>query len=326
MIGRRQFITLLGGAAAWPLTAHGQQQAAMPVVGVLHASPPNPIVVAAFRDGLAQAGYVEGRNVAIEYRWAQDDNSRLPELAADLVRRQVAVIATPGSTPAALAAKAATTAIPIVFYVGADPIQIGLVTSLSRPSGNITGISSMSVEVAAKRLELLRELLPKGTRFALLVNPANQIATSLTADARAAAAKLGWQIEVATARNNHEIDDAFAQLVQKKVDALLVSPDSLATTRRVQFAVLAAHHRLPTIYPWRESVEAGGLMSYGANIRDLSFQNGSYVGRVLKGDKPGDLPVLQPTRFELVINLQTAKTLGLELPPTVLARADEVIE
>jgi putative tryptophan/tyrosine transport system substrate-binding protein len=295
-------------------------------VGFLHASPPNPIVVAAFRDGLGQAGYVEGRNVAIEFRWAQDDNSRLPELAADLVRRQVAVIATPGSTPAALAAKAATTAIPIVFYVGADPIQIGLVTSLSRPGGNITGISSMSVEVAAKRLELLRELLPKGTRFALLVNPANQNATSLTADARAAAAMLGWQIEVATARNNHEIDDAFAQLVQKKVDALLVGPDSLATTRRVQLAVLAAHHRLPTIYPWRESVEVGGLMSYGANIRDLSFQNGSYVGRVLKGDKPGDLPVLQPTRFELVINLQTAKTLGLELPPTLLARADEVIE
>jgi putative tryptophan/tyrosine transport system substrate-binding protein len=225
-----------------------------------------------------------------------------------------------------LAAKAATTTIPIVFYVGTDPVQIGLVPSLSRPGGNITGISSMSSELTAKRLELLRELLPNAVRFALLVNPANQNAQSLTEDARAAATALGWQVEVAAARNNHEIDVAFAMLKQKPVDALLVSPDTLVITRRVQLVGLAAHHRLPTMYPWRDPVEVGGLISYGADIKDLYRQAGNYVARVLKGDKPADLPVWQPTKFELVINLQTAKTLSLEVPPMLLARADEVIE
>jgi putative tryptophan/tyrosine transport system substrate-binding protein len=325
-VNRRSFITVFGGAAAtWPLAARAQQ-AAMPVVGFLHAGSPQQEAVAAFREGLGQAGYVEGRNVAIEFRWAQNDNARLPELAVDLVRRGVAVITTPASTPAALAAKAATTTIPIVFYVGVDPVHIGLVESLARPGGNITGISSMATEVAAKRLELLRELLPKAVRCALLVNPANQNAELVTTDARTAAATLGWQIEIARARNANEIDNAFAVLAQKRVDALVIGPDTLVNTRHVQLVVLAAHYRLPTIYPWREPVEAGGLISYGASIRGLYRQTGGYVARVLKGDKPAELPVLQPTQFELVINLQTAKTLGLELPQTLLARADEVIE
>jgi putative tryptophan/tyrosine transport system substrate-binding protein len=323
---RREFITLVGSAvAAWPLVARAQQLTT-PVVSFLHAGSPDQVALAAFRDGLRQAGYVEGRNVAIEFSWAENNNARLPELAADLVRRQVAVIVTPGSTPAALAAKAATTTIPIVFYVGADPVQIGLVTSFNRPGANATGISSMASEVAIKRLDLLRELLPKAARFALLVNPANQSSELVTADARTAAAARGWQIEIASASNSHEIDVAFAMLTHKGADALMVGPDTLVNTRRVQLVVLAAYHRLPTIYPWREPVEVGGLISYGANIRDLYRQTGGYVGRVLKGDKPADLPVLQPTQFDLVINLQTAKTLGLTVPATLLARADEVIE
>jgi putative ABC transport system substrate-binding protein len=325
-LGRREFISVLAGAAAWPLATRAQQQAAMPVVGFLHAGSPQQEEVAAFREGLGQAGYVEGRNVAIEFRWAQNDNARLPQLAADLVRRGVAVITTPASTPAALAAKAATTTIPIVFYVGVDPVHIGLVESLARPGGNITGISSMAIEVAAKRLELLRELLPKAVRFALLVNPANQNVELVTTDARAAAATLGWQMEIARVRNANEIDDAFAVLAQKRVDALVIGPDTLVNQRRVQLVVLAAHYRLPTIYPWREPVEAGGLISYGASIRGLIRQTGGYVARVLKGDKPAELPVQQPTQFELVINLHTAKMLGLELAPTLLAIADEVIE
>jgi len=242
------------------------------------------------------------------------------------VRRHVAVIATPGSTPAALAAKAATRAIPIVFYVGTDPVQIGLVASLSRPGGNATGISSLSTELAGKRLELLHKLLPQATRFGLLINPANRSSESVTADVRAAAARLGWHIKVVAAANSHEIDDAFATLAQQRIDALLVGPDSLVTTRRVQLAVLAAHHRLPTMYPWRDPVEVGGLVSYGADVRDLSRQTGIYVGRVLKGDKPADLPVVQSTKFELIVNLQTAKALGITIPPTLLATADEVIE
>jgi ABC-type uncharacterized transport system substrate-binding protein len=323
---RREFITLLGGAAARPIAAGAQQPGVLPVVGFLHGGTPDREAVDHFRAGLRQASYVEERNVAIEFRWANNDNARLPELAADLARRAVAVIATPGNTPAALAAKAATTTIPIVFYVGADPVQIGLVGSLARPGGNITGISSMASEVAVKRIELLRELLPKAARFALLVNPANQNADSAIADARAAVAARRWQIEIASARNGREIDDAFATLTKERIDALLVAPDTLVNTRRVQLVVLAAYHHLPTMYPWREPVEIGGLVSYGANIRDLYRQTGGYVGRVLKGDKPADLPVLQPTQFDLVLNLQTAKTLGIEVPPTLLARADEVIE
>jgi len=298
----------------------------MPVVGFLHAGVPNQIVLAPFREGLSQAGFVEGRNVAVEFRWAQDNNSRLPELAADLVRRGVAVIVTPGTTPAALAAKAATTTIPVVFYVGADPVQIGLVASLSRPGANVTGISSMSSELAGKWLGFLHELLPAATRFAMLVNPANRIADALAAEAREAAAAKAWQMEIVTARNSGEIDDVFASLAQKRIDALLVGQDITVLTRRVQLATLAAHHHLPTIYPNRENVEVGGLLSYGTRVSDLYRQTGIYVGRVLKGEKPADLPVLRPTQFELVINLQTAKTLGLTVPATLLSLADEVIE
>jgi putative tryptophan/tyrosine transport system substrate-binding protein len=264
--------------------------------------------------------------VAVEFRWAHDDNSRLPELAADLVRRGVAVIATPGTTPAALAAKAATTTITVVFYVGTDPVQIGLVASLSRPGANVTGISSMSSELAGKWLGLLHELLPAATHFAMLVNPANRIADALVAEAREVAAAKAWQMEIVTARNSGEIDDVFAGLAQKRIDALLVGQDVTVLTRRVQLATLAAHHHLPTMYPNRENVEVGGLLSYGTKVSDLYRQTGVYVGRVLKGEKPADLPVLRPTQFELVINLQTAKTLGLTVPATLLSLANEVIE
>jgi putative ABC transport system substrate-binding protein len=298
----------------------------MPVVGFLYGGSPEPFAnqVAAFRKGLGEAGYVEGRNVAIEYRFAHYDNARLPELAADLVRRRVTVIATPASQTAALAAKAATTTIPIVFSIGNDPVQVGLVASLNRPGGNVTGIVSMNSELGAKRLGLLHEFIPGAARFAVLVSP-TALSTTI-ADLQAAASAIGRPIEFLAAGTNRDIDAAFASLAQKPVDALLVSPGPLFDNRRVQLVALAAHHRLPTIDPFREHVEIGGLMSYGSSAADRDRQVGVYVGRILKGDKPADLPVMRAVKFEFVLNLQTAKTLGLQVPPTLLAQADEVIE
>jgi len=323
---RREFITLLGGAAAWPLAARAQQPV-MPVIGYLDAGAPETSarLAAAFRKGLAEAGYAEGRNVAIEYRWARNEYDRLPEMAADLVRRQVIVIAAMGGTPTALAAKAATTTIPIVFGFGGDPVQTGLVAILNRPGGNITGVVTMNVEVAAKRLGLLHELVPGATRFAVLVNASNSAAASLTRDALAAAAPAGWQIEFLAVSTNRDLSAAFASFA-KRVDAVMVAPELLFVSRRVQLLTLAARHAVPIIYPSREFAEAGGLMSYGSSFTDMHRQVGIYAGRILKGEKPADLPVMQPTTFEFVINLQTAQALDIDVPPTLLARADEVIE
>jgi ABC-type uncharacterized transport system substrate-binding protein len=325
---RREFITLLGGAgAAWPIAASAQQSA-MPVVGYLYSGTPESSerFVAAFRAGLNEVGFFEGRNVAIEFRWAQNDLGRLPELAADLVRRQVAVIATPGSTPATLAAKAATMTIPIVFYSGGDPVQLGLVASFNLPGGNLTGITSMNAELGSKRLGLLHELLPGAARFAVLVQSNSPLTEAFVAEVRAAAAALGLHVEVLSASDNHGIDSAFTSLVQKRADALLVSSDVLFTSRRVHLITLAVHHRVPAIYPFREDAEAGGLMSYGSSVVDPSRQVGIYTGRILRGEKPAALPVMRSSRFEFVINLQVAKLLGLAVPATLLARADEVIE
>jgi putative ABC transport system substrate-binding protein len=327
-MNRREFITLISGtAAAWPLAARAQHPA-MPVVGYLYAGTPeaSAYLVAAFRKGLSETGYVEGQNVAIEYRWTRNEFDRLPELVADLVRRQVTVIATPGSAAAAVAAKAATATIPVVYSGGADPVQAGLVASLNRPGGNVTGITTMNAETGTKRLGLLHELLPQAVRFAVLVNPINSLTEPFAADLRAAAVVFGAQIDVFNCSTIGEIDTAFASLAQRQTDALVVGVDTLFLNRRVQVATLAAHHRLPAIYTVREQAEVGGLMSYGSSFTDLFHQTGFYVGRILKGEKPADLPVLRASKFEFVINLQTAKTLGLSVPPTLLARADEVIE
>jgi putative ABC transport system substrate-binding protein len=325
---RREFIALLSGAAAWPLAAHAQQPA-MPVIGFLHpgSAEANASLVAAFRKGLNEAGYAEGRNVAIDFRWAHGDRSRLAELAADLVHRRVAVIATPIGTEAALVAKAATATIPIVFAVGTDPVQAGLVAAMNRPGGNVTGIANLTVELAAKRLGLLHELLPAATRFGVLVNPNNPVAAESTIkDVRSGAAAIGRQIEVLTASTNRGIDMAFASFRGKRADALMIGADPLFIDRRVQFATLAARHALPAIYTSREFAEAGGLMSYGASNADRYRQVGIYTGRILNGERPADLPVARVTKFEFVINLQTGKALDLEIPPMLLARADEVIE
>jgi putative tryptophan/tyrosine transport system substrate-binding protein len=325
---RRQFISLLGSAAAaWPLAARAQQ-AALPVVGFVYPSVPelSAGIVAAFRKGLNETGFVEGRNVMIEFRFGYNDIAQLPKLAADLVDRRVAVIATPGSTPSALAAKPATATIPIVFGIGPDPVEIGLVASLNRPGGNITGITSMNAELGAKRLGLLHELLPSAVRFAVLVNPNNRNAEPLTRDAQATASAIGREIEIFAASSAREIDAAFMSLLQKRADALLVSPDPLFDSRRVQLVTLATHHRLPTIYSFRENVEIGGLASYGSSAAERDRQVGIYAGRILKGEKPADLPVIRADKFEFVINLQTARVLGLDVSPTLLALADEVIE
>jgi putative tryptophan/tyrosine transport system substrate-binding protein len=326
-IGRRQFITLLGGTVAWPLTARAQQ-AAMPVIGYLDPRSPDAISerLRAFHQGLKETGYVVGENVAIEYRWAENQLDRLPMLAADLVRRQVAVIA-PAGTPSILAAKAATSTIPIVFMTGDDPVGIGFVSSLARPGGNLTGIGFLTTELAAKRLGLLRELLPKATHVAVLVNPDSAAQTEATLrEVEPAARSVGLQVQIFKANTSREIGAAFESMERERPDALFVAPNPFFTARRVQLAHLATRHAVPAIYVTREFADAGGLMSYGANIADAWRQAGLYTGRILKGTKPADLPVVQASKFELVINAETARILGLAVPATLLARADEVIE
>src|SRR5712691_10525522 len=326
---RREFITLLGGAAiAWPLAARAQQPA-MPIVGFVNARSAEYAArnVAAFRKGLNETGYIEGQNVMVEYHWLDGRYDRLPSLMADLVRRRVAVIATPGVTTGAQAAKAATTTIPIVFGVGEDPVRLGLVASLARPGGNATGINFFTREVAAKRLGLFHDLVPKAARIAVLVNPANRPFVELTLqDIPEAARAIGLQIQILEASTSQEIEAAFATLVRDRADALFVTDDGFFSSRRVQFATLAARDRMPTSCANREMAEAGLLMSYGANNLDMFRQVGVYTGQILKGAKPADLPVLQSTKFEFVINLQTARALGIEVPPGVISVADEVIE
>jgi ABC-type uncharacterized transport system substrate-binding protein len=326
MIKRREFVTLLGGAAAWPLAA-GAQQPAMPVIGFVSGGSPDAPLAAAFRKGLNEAGYVESQNVTVEYHWLEGQFDRLPALMADLVRRRVAVIATPAGIYAAQAAKAATTTIPIVFGVGEDPVRLGLVASLARPGGNLTGINFFITELAAKRLALLHELVPKAVRIAVLVNPANApaIETALR-DIPEAARALGLQIQFLKASTRSEIEAAFTTLVRDRADALFVAPDIFFVSRRVQFATLAARYGIPAAYPAREVVEAGGLMSYGTDRVDMYRQVGAYTGQILKGAKPADLPVLQSTKFEFVINMQTARALGIEVPNSMQLLADEVIE
>ena len=317
---------LLGGAAAgWPLVARAQQPA-LPVVGLVNAGSSDAPLGAAFRKGLNEAGYFEGQNVTVEYHWLEGQFDRLPALMADLVRRRVAVIATPAGNFAAQVAKAATTTIPIVFGVAEDPVKLGLVASLARPSGNLTGINFFTSELTAKRLALLHELVPKAVRIAMLVNPANPATESAIRDIPEAARAMGLQIQVLNASTRSEIEAAFASLVRDRAEALYVAGDVFFTSRRVQFATLAASYRIPASYPSRQAVEAGGLMAYDSDRVGMYRQVGAYTGQILKGAKPADLPVLQSTKFELVINLQTARALGIEVPATLLARADEVIE
>jgi putative tryptophan/tyrosine transport system substrate-binding protein len=327
-VKRREFITLLGGAAAaWPLAARAQQPA-MPVIGLLDPRSPDAMAdrLRAFRQGLKEVGYVEGENVTIIYRFAEDQNDRLPELAAELVRRQVTVIAA-SATTAAPAAKAATTTIPIAFIAAEDPVRLGLVASLARPGGNLTGINFFSSELAAKRLDLLHELLPRAARIAVLVNPANATNTaSILRDVEAAARAIGLQVQVLNASTSREISAAFENVGRDRPDALFVGPDTFLIARRIQVVQLAAFHRLPAVYPARDFLEVGGLMSYGTNVMDAFRQLGIYAGRILKGAKPADLPVLQSSKFELVINAETARMLGLTVPDKLLVAADEVIE
>jgi putative ABC transport system substrate-binding protein len=325
---RREFITLIGGAAAWPLAAHAQQPT-MPVVGFVNAGSADGSVhyVVAFRKGLNETGYIEGQNVTVEYHWLEGQNDRAPALVADLVRRQVAVIATPASTSAALAAKAATATIPVVFGVPEDPVKLGLVASLARPGGNVTGNNFFNTEVIAKRLRLLHDLVPKAVRVAVVVNPSNAVLTETTLRAvQEAAPTIGLQIQILNASTIGEIDAAFAALARERPDALFVAPDAFFASRRVQFATLTARDRIPASYSVRELVAAGGLMSYGTDLADMFHQVGVYTGKILKGAKPAELPVLQSTKFDLVINLQTARALGIEVPPGVISIADEVIE
>ena len=324
---RRDFIkATVGVVIAWPVAALAELSA-MPVIGYLGSSSPayRGHLLTAFWRGLRDSGYVEGENVAIEYRWAQDQYDRLPDLAADLIRRHVLVIAAT-DTPSAIAAKAATTTLPIVFASGGDPVKEGLVASLNRPSGNLTGVVFMASELGAKQFELLQKLLPGAARFAVLVDPTFPVTEPFLADVRAAASAMKKEIEVLIASTGRDIDAAFTNLAQTPVDALLVGPSLLTNNRRVQLITLAAYHKVPAIYSFRESAEAGGLMSYGANLSDAHRQVGVYTARILKGQKPADLPVVQSAKFEYVINLNTARAFGLNIPPEVLATADEVIE
>jgi putative tryptophan/tyrosine transport system substrate-binding protein len=325
---RRDFIKAIAcSAAAWPLAARAQKPA-MPVVGYLGFGSPKGFAtrLAAFRQGLQEAGYREGQNVAIEYRWADGQNERLPALAADLVRHQVTVIFTPSSTNAARAAKSATTTIPIVFETGVDPVTAGLVTSLSRPNGNVTGVTSLNVGVGQKRLEVLRELLPTAMVVAALINPINVTAETATRDLQAAARSLGLQLHILHASSEGDFDVAFATLAQLRADGLVVSQDPFFIGRSEQLVDLTLRRRVATMFSSRDFVVAGGLMSYGGSVAESHRQTGIYVGRILNGEKPADLPVMQPTKFELVINLQTARALGLTVPQTLLVAADEVIE
>jgi putative ABC transport system substrate-binding protein len=326
MMKRREFISLLGGAAAaWPLVARAQQ--AMPVIGFLDTRSPDTMAdrMRGFRQGLRESGYIEGDNVTIAYRWAENQMDRLPELAADLVHRRVSVIAAFATAPA-FAAKAATTTIPIVFLAPGDPVRFGLVASLARPDGNLTGINLFTGELSAKRLEILREMVPGATHVAVLVNPTNPSMETTVRDVEAAARATGLQVQVFNASTSREIDAAFARFGRERPDAVFVSLDTFFNSRRAQLVNLASRHALPAIFPTRDIAEIGGLMSYGANILDAFRQVGIYTGRILKGAKPAELPVVQASRFELVINNQTARMLGLTVPPTLLATADEVIE
>jgi putative tryptophan/tyrosine transport system substrate-binding protein len=327
-IGRREFITLLGGAAAWPLAARAQQTA-MPVIGFLSTSSQrfdDALRLAPFREGLKEAGYVEGQNVAIEYRGAEDHYERLPALAADLLRRHVAVIVAVGGPPAALAAKAASTTVPIVFTIAGDPVQLGLVASFNRPGGNVTGNTSIPGRIVSKQFEALHEAVPTATVIGCLLNPSNPNSEVQTREAEEATRTLGQKLEVLHARDETEIEMAFATLVQKRVGALVVVSDGLFNSRPEQLVSLAARHKLPAIFPFRHFAVAGGLMSYGANFVDGFRQLGIYTGRILKGEKPADLPVIQLVKIELVINDRAAKTLGISFPLSLLGRADEVIE
>jgi putative ABC transport system substrate-binding protein len=327
-IERRKFIVALGSSAAWPLAARAQQPA-LPIIGFLGGGSLDGSAhfIAAFRRGLGETGYVEGRNVTIEYRWADGQYDRLPELAADLVRRRVTVIAAPGSTAGALAAKAAATTIPVIFAMGVDPVAAGLVHALNRPGGNVTGVNTLNVELGPKRLELLHEVVPAAAIVALLVNPTNPgNAEVLSRDAQATASALGLQVHVLNAKTEGEMQAAFAALLQLKAGALVIGPDQFFNSRVEQLAALAVHHAVPAVYEGREFTAAGGLMSYGQSILDSYQLAGVYTGRILNGEKPADLPVQQPTKVELYINLKSAKALGITFPLSLLGRADEVIE
>jgi ABC-type uncharacterized transport system substrate-binding protein len=328
-VRRREFISLLGGAAAsWPLAVRAQQPA-MPVVGYIGTGSreSDAFRLPSFHQGLNETGFVEGRNVAIEYRWAEGQNDRLPALAADLVRRQVTVIAVPASTPGALAAKAATTTIPIIFYIGLDPVGLGLVASLHHPGGNITGVTGWNVTVGPKRLELLHELVPTATVMALLVNPTSpHLAEADSTEQQTAARTLGLKLHVLHASTERDLDAVFATLLELRAGGLVIGTDTLFNTRKEQLATLSVRHRVPTVHQYREFAVAGGVMSYGTDTSDLSRQVGIYAGRILKGEKPADMPVQQATKIELTLNLKTAKALGLAVPTSLLVRANEVIE